>query len=101
MPEVQQHLAFQGEVNPIVRHRRAQGVAAEALEPGPIARRHHHGRVEIEAVPPRVTRPEPRGGEREQLRGRATLAPRRTGPLPQRPPTLHGGGREDRRFLLP
>jgi len=58
MPEVQQHLAFRGEVNPIVRHRRTQGVAAEALEPRAIARWHHSGRVEIEAVPPRTARPE-------------------------------------------
>jgi hypothetical protein len=47
MAEVQDHLALGRQVNPLVRHGRAQRVPAEAFEPGAIPRRHHHARVEV------------------------------------------------------
>jgi len=89
VPQIEHHLPLGGQVQPVGRDGRTERVAAQPFEPRSIARRHDDGGVEIEAVPPGVTRSAPRRRQGEQFRRRATPTHRRTGPLPECPPSLH------------
>ena len=56
MTKLEPHLSPVREADPILRHGRAQRVAAHALQPRAIAPRHDHAGMQIEPVLARVTR---------------------------------------------
>jgi hypothetical protein len=56
VPQIEHNLTIRREVQAIGGDRWTQRVPSESLEPRPIPLRHDDGRVQIEAVPPRVTR---------------------------------------------
>jgi len=54
VPQIEDLPPVRGQVQAIGRDRWAQRIAAQALEPRPIPRRHDDGGMEIETVPPCV-----------------------------------------------
>ena len=59
MAELQHDLTVGPDLEAIVRHRRAQGVATHALQPIPVAGGHEQTRVQVEALPPGMTGAQP------------------------------------------
>jgi len=55
LPELQSHLSLVGHVEPLLRHRRSQGVATDEFEALPLPNRHDEAGMQIEAVPSRLT----------------------------------------------
>lgn len=83
----------------LLRDRWSQGVAADALEVIPCARRHPHRRIEVEPTARRMTRPAYRR-QRRLVRHSATAPDRGAGPWPQCCAALYGGRRQPRQQRL-
>ena len=66
MAELQHDLPIAVHRQPLARHRRAQRIPADPLEPRAVPRRDRHAGMQIEALPARVRRIRPDAGLRSR-----------------------------------